>query len=116
LESLGDKAAAAAPAIVELLPTKNEDVRLQAALTLGAIGLPSVEPLTKALASEDADVRFYAVWALAFAGPAAKNSAPAVVKALTDYSAQVRRKAAFALGRIDPERELVVAALVGTLG
>lgn len=115
LEALGDKAAEAAQAVVDLLQAKSEDVRLQATLTLGKIGRPAVEPLTKALQSMNADVRFYAVWGLAFVGPPARSAAPAVVKALEDKSAQVRRKAAYALGRIDAEPESVVAALVAAL-
>src|SRR5262249_1559604 len=45
----------------------------------------------------------------------AKEATPIVVKALADQSAQVRRKAAYALGRIDPEPEKVVPALVAAL-
>src|SRR4051812_23513402 len=53
LESLGDKASEAGPALVELLPAKSEDVRLQATIALGKIGKPAVGPLSKALESED---------------------------------------------------------------
>src|SRR3954471_22810141 len=48
LEGLGDKAAEAAPALVGVFTSKNEDVRLGAALALGKIGAPAVESLTKA--------------------------------------------------------------------
>ena len=64
LEALGPKAAAAAPALIELFAAKNEDVRLRSALALGKIGKAAVEPLTAALQKDDADVRFYATqWA-----------------------------------------------------
>jgi HEAT repeat protein len=116
LEALGEKAAEAAPALVELLRGNNEDVRLQATIALGKIGNASAEPLAKALSDKDADVRFYAAWGLAFVGPPAKGTTGALVKALGDSSAQVRRKAAYALGRIDPDPEAVVAGLVGALG
>src|SRR5262245_46883820 len=53
LESLGDKAADAVPALIDLLDRKDEDVRLQATIVLGKIGRPAVEPLTKALTSKD---------------------------------------------------------------
>jgi HEAT repeat protein len=76
LEALGDKAAEAVTALVELLQSKNEDVRLQATMALGKIGRPAVAPLSKALAAKDADVRFYAVWGLAFIGPPAKSATP----------------------------------------
>src|SRR5260221_1580670 len=46
LEAMGEKAAAAVPALMELLPTKNEDVRLAATLALGKLGMPPYEPLT----------------------------------------------------------------------
>ncbi len=116
LGALGAKAADAVPALIALLPTKDEDLRLQATLALGRIGAPAVEPLSKALDSKDADIRFYAVWGLAFVGPPAKCATPRVVKALSDTSAQVRRKAAYALGRIDADPDQVVGALVTALG
>ena len=115
LEALGEKAAEAAPALIELLPAKNEDVRLGSVMALGKIGQPAVEPLSKAFASKDADVRFYAIWGLAFVGPSAKSAMPIVVKALADPSAQVRRKAAFALARIDADPDAVVEGLVAAL-
>jgi HEAT repeat protein len=116
LAALGEKAAEAAPALVEVFRDKNEYVRLQTAIALGKVGRPAVEPLTHALGAADPDVRFYAAWGLAFVGPPARGAAPAVVKALADSSAQVRRKAAYALGRIDPEPAAVVEALVAALG
>ena len=91
-------------------------MRLQAALALGNIGPAAVAPLTKAAASEDAAVRFYAIWGLAFVGPPAKSATPIVVKALADASADVRRKAAYALGRIDADADQVAPALVNALG
>jgi HEAT repeat protein len=116
LGSLGEKAGKAAPALVALFADKSEDVRLHAALALGKIGAPSIGPLSKAFESKDADVRFYAVWGLAFVGPPAKSATPLVVKAMSDPSAQVRRKAAYALGRIDADPDKVVGALVSALG
>ncbi len=116
IEALGDKAADAVPALVELLSAKSEDVRLHTAMAMAKIGEPAVEPLTKALSASDSSVRFYAAWGLAFVGPRAKHATPALVKAMSDPAADVRRKAAYALGRVDPDPELVVAALVNALG
>jgi HEAT repeat protein len=116
LEALGEKAAEAVPALIELLPGKNEDVRLATAMTLGKIGKPAVDPLVKATTDKDADVRFYAIWSLAFVGPQAKNAVPAVVKAMTDPAAHVRRKAAYALGRIGADPETTAPVLVAALG
>jgi HEAT repeat protein len=116
LEELGPKAAEAASALVGLFATKNEDVRLHAALALGKIGGPAVAPLTTALVDKDTDVRFYAAWGLAFVGPPAKTATLPLVKALGDSSAQVRRKAAYALGRVDAGAETTASALIALLG
>ena len=56
LAGLGEKASSAVPALIDLLPSKSEDIRLNATITLGKIGKPAVEPLTVALASSEADV------------------------------------------------------------
>jgi HEAT repeat protein len=116
LGARGEKAAEAIPALIALLPTKSEDVKLHATLALGKIGAPAVGPLSKAYDSKDAGVRFYAVWGLAFVGPPARSATTLVVKALSDPSAQVRRKAAYALGRIDADPDKVVGALITALG
>src|SRR5206468_7689419 len=50
-----------------------------------------------------------------FVGPAEKSAAPVVLKALGDPAPQVRRKAAFALRRVDPDPEAVVGPLVAAL-
>ena len=50
LESLGEKAGDAVPAMIDLLPAKNEDVRLHVAMAMAKIGKPAVGPLGKALA------------------------------------------------------------------
>ena len=184
LDALGPKAAEAAPALVNLLATKNEDVRLHATMALGKIGEPAVAPLKtylderylipknldqvenliKKLGSTNfnerdkarkeleamgfhaltalrkaakmgddletsrraddiartiegtAATRFYAVWSLAFIGAPAKNATATVLKALSDPANDVRRKAAYTLGRIDAEPDQVVHALVNALG
>jgi HEAT repeat protein len=183
LEQLGDKAGEAAPALIALLPAKNEDVRLHVAMAMAKIGKPAVAPLQKALAAhyptekvnpakidalvrklgsmnfaerdvarkdleaigiraleplrkaakglelepkrrvEDiitaiegqADIRFYLVWGLAFVGPPAKSATPEILKALADPSPAVRRKAAYALGRIDADPEAVVESMVAAM-
>ena len=94
----------------------NEDVRLQVALAMEKIGRPAVAPLSKAAASSDSAVRFYAIWGLAFVGPPAKSATLIVLKALTDTAPDVRRKAAYTLGRIDADPEKVAPALVNALG
>jgi HEAT repeat protein len=115
LDSLGTKAAEAAPALVGMFAIKNEDVRLAAAIALGKIGKAAIDPLEKAASADDADVRFYAVWAIAFIGPPVQSATPVVLRALGDTSAQVRRKAAYALGRINANPKLAVGPLVTAL-
>ena len=183
LDAIGEKAADAAPALVQLLSLKNEDVRLAATMALGKIGKPAVEPIQKYLDAQytapkqlaqvdalikrlgstnfkDRDMarrdleamgfhaldalrkavksspdvettrridevtktiegmsstRFYAVWSLAFVGAPATSATPIVLKAMSDPSAEVRRKAAYTLGRIDAEPTQVVNVLVASL-
>ena len=113
----GEKPAAAISGLVDLLTIKNEDVRLAVTFALGRIGAPAVDPLSKVLASKEDTVRFYAVWSLGLIGPKAVDKISAVIKALEkDSAADVRRKAAFALGNMDPEGEMVVGPLVAALG
>ncbi len=47
----------AVPVLIGLLPTPSEEIRLDAAMALGAIGKPAVGPLQKALAHPDETVR-----------------------------------------------------------
>src|SRR5258706_6547548 len=73
LEALGEKAADAAPALIDLLHVKNEYIQLRAVVAMQAIGKAAVAPLAKALARHypadrkvqtaegDAGTRFYLV-------------------------------------------------------
>src|SRR5207253_3303550 len=45
-------------------------------------------------------------------GPDAKNTAPRVIRALADKDESVRRKAAYALGRIAPDAKTAVGPLI----
>jgi HEAT repeat protein len=51
LETLGEKAGDAVPALLELLRPKNEDVRLHVAMVMAKIGKPAVAPITEALST-----------------------------------------------------------------
>ncbi len=115
LADLGPKASPAVPKLFKFFSESDEDLRLNAAIALGRIGKASVKTLTKGLSSDDADVRFYSVWALSWVGPPGKGAAPSVVKLLADENAEVRRKAAYTLGRIAPEPKAVVQHLIKAL-
>jgi HEAT repeat protein len=116
LEQLGDKAAPAVPALMELVAGKDEFARVSAVIVLGKIGKPAAEPLSRALTAKDEDMRFYAAWGLGLVGPPAREAAPLLATALTDKSPQVRRMAAFALGRVNPDPDAAAPALVAALG
>jgi HEAT repeat protein len=105
----------AVPALVGILATPEEEVRLHAAMALGELGKPAVAALEKALGDPDETVRFYAVWALGLVGAEAKSATPALIAALRDEDEEVRYKAAFALGRVAPESDEAITALVGAL-
>ena len=112
LAELGPEAAAAAPELVKALQTKNEDVRLNAALALGKIGKAAVPEISKVLTNENVDVRFYAISALGWIGPDAGDSAPLIIKALADKNDNIRRKAVYTLGRIAPRPEAAIPVLI----
>jgi HEAT repeat protein len=116
LTEFGAQAKDAVPVLIDALQTKDEDLRLHAAIALGKIGKEAVAPLAEILSGKDADARFYAIWALGWIGPAGKETAPALLKALGDEQEGVRRKAAYALGRVGADAEESVPALIKLLG
>jgi HEAT repeat protein len=105
----------AVPALVGILATPDEEVRLHAALALGGLGKPAVGALENALADPHESVRFYAVWALGLTGPAAQHATPALIRALRDEDEEVRYKTAFALGRVALDSDEAIAALIDAL-
>src|SRR5262245_17024624 len=62
LAEFGAKAEPALNDLLDALKTKNEDLRLNAAIALGKIGKKSVAPVAELLKSDDMDVKFYAIW------------------------------------------------------
>jgi hypothetical protein len=92
------------PALAEALTDTDAHVRLSAA-ALVKIGPEAVTPLTDILKDpkKDKEMRANAVYVLGQMGPEAGDALPALSKALKDNDAQVRQRAAFAIGRVLPE-------------
>jgi HEAT repeat protein len=112
LGDIGPKAAPAVPDLLNALQTKNHVLRLNAALTLSRIGKPAVKPVAQLLRAKDADTRLYAIWTIGWIGPDARETIPVMIELLADKNEAVRRKAAFALGRLESEpSDRVLAAL-----
>jgi HEAT repeat protein len=112
LADFGSDAAPALPALLAALESKNEDLRLNSAIVLGKIGKASVAPLAELLDTGDKDVRFYAIWALGWVGPEARDVAPTLIKAMADKDDNIRRKAAYSLGRIAASPAKTIAVLL----
>jgi HEAT repeat protein len=87
-------------ALVEALKDTDPEARIGAGNALAAIGAPAVDALTAALAEPNHDGRAAAAYALGVMGADATPAIPALVKALKDAEADVRRQAAQGLSRI----------------
>ena len=94
------------PALIRALEDEDNDVRWIAARSLGALrAMPelSVPALSKRVREDPAaNVRWYAISALAKFGPAARNALPDLHKATTDADSAVRLRAREARQKIDP--------------
>ena len=102
----GPKAAPAIPDLIDALRGSDEDQRLNAALTLSKIGKAAVPEVAKLLGDAKTETRFYAIWTLGWIGPDAAETETALVRAMADKSDDIRRKAAYALGRIGTKAPL----------
>jgi HEAT repeat protein len=83
-----------------------------AALALGQIGAAAVPALIQTLASRNPRVRTSAALALGYVGPEASGATPQLVDLLSDPDGDVRRAATLSLGTIDPGRKELVSALI----
>ena len=93
-------------ALIRALDDEDDSVRWRAARSLGALhAMPelSVPALSKRVREDPAaNVRWYAISALAKFGPAAQSAVPDLLKATTDASSAVRLRAREARQKIDP--------------
>ena len=106
---------AAVPSLVKALGDNNENVRANAALTLGRIGASTtavVPGLTAVLKDESDRVRENAAGALGAIGPEAAQAVEALLVCLSDREPYVNGKSAEALSRIG---SAAVPGLIGTL-
>ena len=82
----------------------------KAAAALSKRGEKAVAPLAVQLANKNDEVRAHAVWALGLNAPAARDTTADVVKLLGDKNANVRFRAAFALGRMGSKGQACATA------
>src|SRR5437870_80709 len=71
--------------------------------------------LTGSPRAGDADVRYYAVWAVGLVGPDAAGAAGDLLEAVGDRNDGVRRKAIYSLGRVGADPALALPALFRAL-
>ena len=100
------------PRLLACFERNDEDLRLQAALTLSKMGAKAVDPVRSKLQSRNPKVRFCAVETLAWIGPPAAKAADDLVGRLSDDNAEVRYKAVYALGKIDVHSAAVINGLL----
>jgi len=103
LARFGDSAEEVLPKLFALL--KSEEDRPMALDALRQVRVKSVSLLTETLSNSDPSVRLFACEALGRLGPQAKESIPALKKALNDDYDVVRRQARMALRRIEEDEE-----------
>ncbi len=96
----GPKGASTIPTLIEIFHTGDEEEQDRAAYALAHIGADGIEQVTRFLSTPKPTQRVVAARALAQIGTPAKESAPALVKALTDPAFGVRIAAAEALWEV----------------
>lgn len=104
LGKLGPDAAAALPALEQLLQHANGHVRVHAALAvcrIDSVSPAALETLTTELKSDDPAVRSFAAAVIAELGPQSGDAMPALVEAMHDPDAYVRLHVAEVLIRYE---------------
>lgn len=100
LYEVGAKPEDSVPALALATRDESNEVRAQAKKVLEKMGDQAVTGLIKLLGSNDDNLRASSAHAIYLLGPRAQKAGPVLLKALTDESALVRSKAAWALSRI----------------
>ena len=118
MERLREESEAFAEANIERTPANvqgGNPAELFSAHALSAVGAPAVSALRGALHEKHWSTRAAAADVLGNIGPAARDSAPAMIETLGDENVWVRRNAVEALGNIAPATLDAVPAVITTL-
>jgi HEAT repeat protein len=122
LWQIGSEATEAAPALIDALGDKDEEVRMEAARALGAVGMnekKTVAALVDAVKDEKAGVRIQALAALfelqEQAQPEAKIVVPALMEALKDKNEDVECGAAMVMTKFGKHCRAAVPNLMDVL-
>lgn len=105
LLSLGEKAQSATPALIPLLKDEDDDVRTGALEAMAQIGGPQLKQALPELAEllKDPLCVSYSIGVLTVMGPDAKPAVPHLLELMKGKNEKVRKLAADALKKIDPE-------------
>jgi HEAT repeat protein len=101
--------------LVACFSAKDLDLCMQAELLLKEVGANAIAPVRAALKHDKAQARLAAAETLGWIGPPAAIAAPDLMTLLGDENAGVRRKAAFALGRLGMKSDMLITALIGVV-
>ena len=106
-QALGRLGSAAVPALVEALADKDACAwALKALASIGGNAKDAVAAVVKTLASDNADIRYEAIWVLTGLGADAQSGVPALEKiAKEDVSPENRSRATGALAAIKPPKK-----------
>src|SRR6266568_1958210 len=88
------------PSLLDALKDTDSEVRQHTAMALASLGHEAIGPLTKALEDPVKEKRAGAAYALGQMGYNAHEAIPALLKALKDDEALVRRSASQAISRV----------------
>ncbi len=88
------------PGLIDALKDTDAEVRQHSAMALAAIGQEAIAPLSEAIKDPSKEKRAAAAYALGQMGYDGREAMPALLKALKDDEASVRRSSSQAISRI----------------